>query len=87
MAVLVTGSEAKKLDKTPSFDECRALISEKCSLIQTVWMNSKSLMLVDEEGLMNELPINEIASEMTGITIVGNAVILTGVEINSVLNS
>lgn len=87
MAVLVTGSEAKKLDKTPTFSECRALISEKCSLIQTVWVAYPNfLMLIDEEGLLNELPINEIASEMAGVTIVGNAVILSGPEIKKVLN-
>jgi hypothetical protein len=35
-------------------------------------------MLVNEEGLLKELPYNPIASQLAGYTIVGNAIVLEG---------
>jgi hypothetical protein len=33
-------------------------------------------VLVNEEGLMRQLPLNEFVSEMVGYPIVGNAIVL-----------
>ena len=90
MAILMTGSEAKKLDVTPTFEECYALID--CEMLETVTLSGGMVMLVDEDGLGKRSAFNEIASEIatsgSGMThfIVGKAILLSASEAQSVLN-
>lgn len=84
MATLITGSEAKKLDKTPTFQECYALVG--CGLLEVVGLGNGSILLVDEEGLFNpSATLNQIASEIAGRPLVGNAVMLDKAEADKVL--
>ena len=39
-----------------------------------------AIMIVNEEGLIKQLPFNTVASSMAYRTIVGNAVLLTGLD-------
>jgi Zn-finger domain-containing protein len=90
MAILMTGSEAKKLEVTPTFEECSALMD--CEMIETITLNGGMMMLVDEDGLGKRSAFNEIASEIatsgSGMTyfIVGKAILLTSAEVDTVLN-
>jgi hypothetical protein len=89
MAILITGSEAKKLDKTPTFKECYALVG--CGLLEVVRLRDGKIMLVDEEGLCKDNSLNEIATEIAQseigeeIYIVGNAVLFDKAEAEKVL--
>lgn len=44
--------------------------------IENVALSDKTSMLVNEEGLLNDLPVNKVASLMTGRHIVGDVVIV-----------
>ncbi len=46
-----------------------------CTLIELVYLNDGQLMIVDEEGLNTNQPLNPIASRIAGFPIVGNVVI------------
>lgn len=43
--------------------------------IEVVDMGSGNLLIVNEEGLLKKLPVNEIASKLAGYTIVGDALL------------
>lgn len=38
------------------------------------------MLIVNEEGRLNELPVNKTASEMTGLVVVGDVLYLTNEE-------
>jgi len=84
MATLITAERATKLETVPTFKECYALVG--CSLLEVVRLNNGSILLVDEEGAwVKDFKVNEIASEMAGTTLVGNAVLLDKKEAKKVL--
>lgn len=44
--------------------------------VEVVYLRDGRIMLVDEEGLLKQLPLNRAASRMAGRPIVGNAVVM-----------
>lgn len=84
MATLITADRATRLETVPTFEECYKLVG--CSMLEVVRLGNGSILLVDEEGLFNApVTVNEIASEMAGTTLVGNAVLLDKKEAKKVL--
>lgn len=59
----------------PSLDEAQEFVG---GLVEVVELDTKDQMLVNEEGLLYNLPYNIYASRLAKRTIVGNAMILTG---------
>ncbi len=59
----------------PTLAQAEALIGGFATL---VFEQSGMQVLADEEGLMKNLALNTEATELCGVRIVGNAVILTG---------
>lgn len=45
-------------------------------LIERVWLSDDRHMWANEEGLLQKLPINEVASKMTGQLIVGDVLLI-----------
>lgn len=61
-------------DKPPSLEEAQKLVG---GYVQLIWVHQGQL-LVDEDGIMKQLPINHRASRLAGQRIVGNAMYLRG---------
>lgn len=59
----------------PTLAQAEALIGGCATL---VFEQSGMQVLADEEGLMKSLALNTEATELCGVRIVGNAIILTG---------
>lgn len=49
-------------------------------LVELVRVQNNQFLIVDEEGLMKELPYNDAASKVAHRPIVGNAILLKGEE-------
>ena len=67
----------KKKEDSPSLEEAQKLVGgyvEKINLSIGVFNGQ---MLVNEDGIHNELPVNDVASLIAGLKIFGNAIILT----------
>lgn len=65
-----------------SLEEVQALVGGYVELVsRTIHMGSR-MMLVDEEGLMKELPFNEKASQIARRPIVGPALMVSNEEFN-----
>lgn len=62
-------------DQPPSLADAQRLVG---GYVQRVFLKDGRPMLVDEEGLLKQLPKNEVASELFGATIVGNVLVLEG---------
>lgn len=45
-------------------------------LIERVWLSDDRFMWANEEGLLQKLPINEIASRMAGFPVVGDVLLI-----------
>ena len=50
--------------------------------IQIVYLEGQRMLIVNEEGLLNKLPINDNASEIYGHPLVGNVIDCTNKELN-----
>jgi len=50
--------------------------------IQIVYLEEQRMLIVNEEGLLNKLPINDNASELYGHPLVGNVIDCTNKELN-----
>lgn len=59
----------------PTLREAQAIVDGYVELVQ---LASGDQLLVNEEGLLRGLPLNEKASALAGRYIVGNAIILKG---------
>jgi hypothetical protein len=65
-----------------SFDKCREIIGGYVELVRC----GKYTMLVDEDGLSKQLPLNTMAGIFSGRAIVGTAIILDAKEAKKVLD-
>ncbi len=72
-----------KTGKQYTLKELQALVGVKdaSALIEIVSLPSGELLVVDEEGLLKELPFNRKAAILAGKHIVGNAVVCLAKEI------
>jgi len=50
--------------------------------IQIVYLEGQRMLIVNEEGLLNQLPINDKASEVYGHPLVGNVIDCSVNELN-----
>ncbi len=64
-----------KTDKAPSLEEAQAIVE---GMVELVRLHDGSQLLVNEEGRMRDMPLNEEASNIAGFTIVGPALLLSG---------
>jgi hypothetical protein len=62
-------------DKSPSLEEAQLAVG---GYVELVRLKDGRQVLVNEEGLLQRLPINEEASLLCNRTIVGNALVLSG---------
>ncbi len=62
-------------DKAPSLEAAQAFVG---GFVQMVALEDGSQLLVNEEGLLKDLPCNYPASILAGQTLVGNAIWLKG---------
>jgi len=71
----VNGSEARwgYRGKKPSLAELQAAVG---GYVEAINLPAGFVMLVDEDGLMKQLPVNQRASQEAGRVIVGNALVL-----------
>tara|TARA_R100001460_G_scaffold42951_3_gene79184 strand:+ start:226 stop:474 length:249 start_codon:yes stop_codon:yes gene_type:complete len=67
----------KKLDERPTLKQAQQLVAGG-GLVQLVTLANDDQMLVDEEGLLKNLPPNYEASKLAGIALVGDALLLQG---------
>jgi len=75
-----TVTETKVLDHKPTLAEMQEMIG---GYIERVNLNNPGkVMYVDEDGLAKNLEVNSFATFLTGTTIVGNAVILDGFDLD-----
>ena len=66
-----------KLDERPTLEQAQQLVAGG-GLVQLVTLANDDQMLVDEEGLLKNLPLNYEATELAGIALVGDALLLQG---------
>lgn len=62
-------------DKEPTLEEMQKFVG---GLIELVPLLSGDQLIVNEEGLIHQLPYNESASLLAGQVIVGDAMVLQG---------
>ena len=62
-------------DKEPTLEEMQKFVG---GLIELVPLENGDQLIVNEEGLIHQLPHNESASLLAGQIIVGNAMVLQG---------
>lgn len=62
-------------EENPSLKEAQDFVG---GLVELVNLPNGDQMLVNEEGIMKKLPINDPASSALGQPILGNAIILVG---------
>ena len=65
-----------------SLEELQKLVGGYIELIRLPL--DKSTMVVNEEGLLHDLPFNSLASSIAGRHVVGNVVILTAAEMRAI---
>jgi hypothetical protein len=61
----------------PTLQEAQQLVAGG-GLVQLVTLANGDQLLVDEEGLLKQLPVNFEASELAGVALVGDALLLQG---------
>jgi len=64
-------------DKQPTLEEAQAIVGGLVELVRSP-DNPDWQILVNEEGLLEDLPFNEEATKLCGTGIVGPAIILKG---------
>jgi hypothetical protein len=64
-------------DKQPTLEEAQAIVGGLVELVRSP-ENPDWQILVNEEGLLENLPFNEEATKLCGTGIVGPAIILKG---------
>ena len=64
-------------DARPTLAEAQELVAEG-GLVQLLELPNGDQLLVDEEGLLKNLPVNFEASELYGHVLVGDALVLRG---------
>jgi len=74
MIVLSVNNSIENIEGNPSFRDLRSKINAE--LAEIVYCDNDMALLVDEEGLIFNKPINKQASRTAGRTIVGDAVYL-----------
>jgi len=62
-------------DKRPTLQEAQAIVG---GLIEFAFDNGSMQVIVNEEGLLMNMPINIEASHLVGHPVVGPALVLTG---------
>src|SRR5215467_8165597 len=65
-----------KLRKDEFISEARVLIEGWIEVVGCEVSGKKGTMLVDEEGLLKQLPVNREASKLAGRMIVGPAIVI-----------
>ena len=74
--IFTTDGVGRKYEsETISLEDAQAIVG---GYVEIVYPSPKSQMVVNEEGLLIGLNINEHATEICGQTIMGNAILLTG---------
>lgn len=63
--------------KQPTLEEAQGIVGGYVELVRSP-TRPEWQILVNEEGLLKDLPFNEEATELCGTGIVGNAIILKG---------
>lgn len=73
--LIKTDGRKKIIDEEVTLEVAQKLVG---GLVEMVHMpTSKGQILVNEEGLLRQLPYNSNASQITGINLVGDAILLT----------
>jgi len=62
-------------DREPTLEESQQFVG---GLVELVYLDGGDQLLVNEEGLIKDLPPNPSASAIAGKHIVGNALVLQG---------
>jgi hypothetical protein len=62
-------------ETAPTLKEAQGVVG---GYVERVFLQNGDQMLVDEEGLLKQLPVNAQATVLSGQLIVGNALVLTG---------
>ena len=62
-------------DQQPTLEHAQKIVG---GYVEMVYLRNGDQMLVNEEGLIHRLPVNERASILSGKLIVGNALVLKG---------
>ena len=66
-----------KEDERPTLGQAQKLVAGG-GLVELVTLANGDQLLVDEEGLLKQLPLNFEASELAGRPLVGDALLLQG---------
>ncbi len=65
------------LAEKPTLEQAQKIVGGYVEMI-TSRVDSTKQILANEEGLIHNLPFNESASNIAGVPLVGNVIILTG---------
>ena len=57
----------------PTLEDAQAFVE---GWVEPVWLSNGDLLLINEEGVMRGLPVNEIASVIARQPILGNAMVI-----------
>lgn len=77
MILIIEADGTEEVSTEPFSNELTFLQGKVGGLIEVVYLFDDKQMIVNEEGLIKNLPINEKASIMANRNIVGDVVILT----------
>ncbi len=59
----------------PSLDEAQRFVQ---GFVELLWLDDGRQLLVNEDGLDLQLPVNTVASRLYGLPLVGNCLLLSG---------
>lgn len=62
-------------DKMPTLDEAQAMVE---GYVESVMLHNGQQLLINEDGIMKQLPLNSVASKAAHQPILGNVVWLIG---------
>ena len=81
--VLMTSTTAYHIESTerPDFEDMRKLVGGHITQTMGTFEGKEVWILVDEDGLDKDLPINYMASSCASQTLVGDALILVNFEL------
>lgn len=81
--VLMTRTSAYHIESSqpPNFEDMRKLVGGHITQTMGIFEGKGAWILVDEDGLDKDLPINYMASSCASQTLVGDALILVNFEL------
>lgn len=77
MALILNADGTRQEVKGIAFTQMQEAVG---GYVERVFLSDGRSMYVNEDGRMKQLPLNEQASQLAGVDIVGNAVVLTKKE-------